>query len=155
MRKLHLDRLATAAAVAGVTLAGAGFVPANAGEHQGKTQAGQTGEMHGQQGQTAGEAQGPQDESAEVLPGTSADDIRMAQAALKEKGYDVTVNGEFGTETRSALEAFQRKNGLDVSGQIDEATAKALSIPPHGSPEAREAAGLPTPYAEPDVGSNR
>jgi peptidoglycan hydrolase-like protein with peptidoglycan-binding domain/uncharacterized tellurite resistance protein B-like protein len=80
------------------------------------------------------------------------DDLRAAQQALQARGYEVgPIDGIIGPQTRSALEAFQRKNSVPISGAADEPTLKALGLqkapaqttasPPAPSPTA------PTPPA--------
>lgn len=66
--------------------------------------------------------------------GSTGDDVKKAQRALKELGYNL---GEFGEEldgidgiigdvTESAIKAFQAANNLEVTGIIDEETLEAL-----------------------------
>jgi peptidoglycan hydrolase-like protein with peptidoglycan-binding domain len=48
---------------------------------------------------------------------------------LKEKGFDVgEIDGFWGARTRRAVLAFQRQQGLEQSGQIDQRTASALGL---------------------------
>ncbi len=49
-----------------------------------------------------------------------------AQQRLVELGYEVAIDGMFGSQTLKALESFQRANGLDPSGQLDFFTRGAL-----------------------------
>jgi hypothetical protein len=57
------------------------------------------------------------------------DQVRRAQMALKEKGFDVgELDGVLGPRTRKALIAFQRQQGLEPSGQFDQRTSTALGI---------------------------
>jgi Putative peptidoglycan binding domain len=57
------------------------------------------------------------------------DQVRQAQVALKEKGFDVgELDGVLGPRTRKALIAFQRQQGSEPSGQFDQRTATALGI---------------------------
>ncbi len=76
-------------------------------------------------------------DSAAVKPGETAgktlqmgdtgDEVKALQDALKAKGYLAGASdGSFGSATASALKAFQRANGLSVTGIADEATLKAL-----------------------------
>lgn len=56
-----------------------------------------------------------------------AADVQRAQQALKEAGHDPgPIDGVMGARTRSALEAYQKAQGLEVSGQLDGATAAKL-----------------------------
>lgn len=47
------------------------------------------------------------------------------QAALRERGYNVRVNGTLDSGTRSAIRSFQRKQGLPVTGRP---TAELLAL---------------------------
>lgn len=61
--------------------------------------------------------------------GNSGPDVRYYQMALKRLGYPLTGTGYFGNQTDSAVEDFQRRKGLPVTGAIDDQTAKLLSAP--------------------------
>lgn len=61
--------------------------------------------------------------------GSRSEEVRAVQESLKNKGYyDYTVDGIFGTRTRSAVISFQRDNGLSPDGIAGEKTLKALGI---------------------------
>lgn len=61
--------------------------------------------------------------------GSRSDEVKSIQQALKEKGYyTYTVDGIFGTRTRSAVIKFQSDNGLNPDGIAGEKTLKALGI---------------------------
>ena len=61
--------------------------------------------------------------------GSRSDEVAAVQQALKEKGYyDYTVDGIFGTRTRTAVINFQRDNGLQPDGIAGEKTLKALGV---------------------------
>ena len=52
---------------------------------------------------------------------------RAVQAALAWRGfYNGRIDGVMGPETRSAIEAFQKRQGLTVTGEIDSNLTKAL-----------------------------
>jgi murein L,D-transpeptidase YcbB/YkuD len=56
--------------------------------------------------------------------------VKRAQALLEEANmYTGDIDGIFGPNTASALRQYQTKHGLPVTGELDEATRKALSIP--------------------------
>ena len=71
------------------------------------------------------------------------DQVRQAQMVLKEKGFDAgEADGVLGPRTRKALIAFQRQQGLEPSGEIDQRTATALGISKGpGSTTGRSGAG--------------
>lgn len=58
--------------------------------------------------------------------GMSGPYVRSAQLKLKDFGYNLTGTGYFGNQTDSAVEDFQRKRGLPVTGEIDDATFQIL-----------------------------
>ncbi|MGN0451498.1 MAG: spore cortex-lytic enzyme [Acutalibacteraceae bacterium] len=61
--------------------------------------------------------------------GSRSEEVRAVQEALKNKGYyDYTVDGIFGTRTRSAVISFQKDNGLSPDGIAGEKTLKALGV---------------------------
>ena len=54
--------------------------------------------------------------------------VATIQARLRAAGYDCKGDsGNFGARTLGAVEAFQRKNGLPVTGRVDSATWDKLS----------------------------
>jgi len=64
-------------------------------------------------------------------------DVRAAQQALQEKGFDPgPVDGMMGTKTTAAVKEFQQKNNLTVTGTLDADTRDRLraSSPPSASP---------------------
>jgi hypothetical protein len=73
----------------------------------------------------------------------SRDELRQVQMFLKEKGFDVgTVDGVLGPRTRNALLAFQRRQGLEVTGKIDQPTMTALGMSnPAGSTTGQSGGG--------------
>ena len=48
------------------------------------------------------------------------------QSDLKTLGYDISVDEKFGKATEKEVKAFQKANGLDVTGVADEATREAM-----------------------------
>jgi hypothetical protein len=55
---------------------------------------------------------------------------RMLQLRLREAGYDPgPIDGKFGQQTKAALCQFQRQQGLRITGELDDASRKALKIP--------------------------
>jgi peptidoglycan hydrolase-like protein with peptidoglycan-binding domain len=69
--------------------------------------------------------------SLDARPLDLASLTRDVQAALKERGFDPgPVDGIAGTRTTKALQEFQKKNGLAVTGQADAATLQKLGLQP-------------------------
>lgn len=54
--------------------------------------------------------------------------LKSAQKALAGLGYAVTADGVDGPQTRAALEAFEKKLGLPVTGTLTPRTLRKLSI---------------------------
>jgi hypothetical protein len=69
----------------------------------------------------------------------SADvDIRRVQEVLIEKGfYHGKVDGVLTIETKDALIAFQRRQGIEATGRIDVRTSEALGVSASGRTEGR------------------
>lgn len=53
--------------------------------------------------------------------------VRSTQLYLVYAGFSVTVDGIFGASTSKALQAFQARRALPVTGELDEATLSALA----------------------------
>lgn len=73
--------------------------------------------------------------------GSSGDAVRQIQLALAKLGYPLNGTGYFGTATDTAVEAFQRRAGIDVDGEVGGATSAAidhaLSAPQAPAPTTR------------------
>lgn len=52
--------------------------------------------------------------------------VRDAQRLLQAKGYDCKPDGDFGPKTQGVVKKFQEDNKLPVTGDVDQATWKAL-----------------------------
>ncbi len=61
-----------------------------------------------------------------ILIGHSGYDVLILQQRLKAAGYDITVDGDFGQATDSAVRAFQRDRGLIDDGVVGPKTQAAL-----------------------------
>lgn len=62
--------------------------------------------------------------------GSSGSEVRQIQTRLKNWGYyKGAVDGIYGSRTKAAVEAFQRKNGLVVDGVAGPATLTAMGLP--------------------------
>ena len=62
--------------------------------------------------------------------GDKGEDVERIQSALKDLGYDLEVDGEFGNQTYQAVRQFQEDNGLEVDGEVGEKTLNALGLDP-------------------------
>lgn len=59
--------------------------------------------------------------------GSTGADVRNIQQQLRNLGYDITVDGVFGSATDRAVRSFQASNGLAADGIVGSATRNALS----------------------------
>ena len=69
-------------------------------------------------------------ETAAILrQGSKGSEVKEVQRRLKEWGYyNGAVDGVFGAGTKSAVIAFQKKNGLTADGVVGKSTYKALGM---------------------------
>ena len=58
--------------------------------------------------------------------GDRGDAVRDLQKLLAKAGHDVTIDGIFGRDTRSAVRAFQRALGVAVDGIVGKDTASGM-----------------------------
>jgi uncharacterized protein (TIGR02594 family) len=78
--------------------------------------------------------------------GSSGPAVKEIQTALAKLGYKLSGTGYFGNGTDTAVEAFQKRAGLDVDGVVGTATAEAIDreitgvIPPPAKDEKEEIA---------------
>jgi chitosanase len=61
------------------------------------------------------------------MPYMKGDDVREVQKALKDAGFEISVDGIFGPSTAEIVKQFQRKNGMVVDGIVGPATMSILS----------------------------
>jgi peptidoglycan hydrolase-like protein with peptidoglycan-binding domain len=78
-----------------------------------------------------------------VERGMRGHDIRVLQDLLGNAGYDVTIDGEFGSRTYKAVKAFQAAHQLESDGALDapdiEALRAAAAAGPATTPQAAPA----------------
>ena len=68
-------------------------------------------------------------ESAVLRQGSTGAEVKEVQRRLKMWGYYAgSVDGIFGTATKKAVVAFQKKNGLSADGVVGRATYAALGM---------------------------
>jgi len=65
--------------------------------------------------------------------GSSGQHVAVAQKLLRQAGYDVFVDGIFGTATASAVKLFQRQNGLVPDGILGPKSMSKLKGPESGA----------------------
>lgn len=69
--------------------------------------------------------------------GSSGEDVKRIQEALKAKGFDPgAIDGEFAQGTEAAVIAFQKSEGLAADGIVGLQTQKALGIVDQGIPDS-------------------
>jgi len=87
----------------------------------------------------------------------SKKDMQAVQQVLKEKGYDVSVDGTANNSTRAAIRKFQQDEGLVVTGMIDEKTANRLGFQMHSQSPAgtSQPATSGSPHRSDSAGAGR
>ena len=76
--------------------------------------------------------------------------LRAAQEVLKERGmYEGEVDGIMGPKTQAALREFQKKEGLQETGRLDQQTMARLGVDKTG------AKGASSPAASPPTGAQK
>ena len=60
-------------------------------------------------------------------PGDYGDAVRKVQRRLKTLGYLSSVDGDYGSGTKNAVKAFQKRNGLSVTGKVNAKTLAKLN----------------------------
>jgi peptidoglycan hydrolase-like protein with peptidoglycan-binding domain len=78
--------------------------------------------------------------------------IENVQQALKDQGfYYGEITGEKDTDTTAAIRRYQIRNGLQITGDLNEETLKSLGIDSsEARPVARSSPSVPPSAAEPD-----
>ena len=72
--------------------------------------------------------------------------IEKAQKTLKQQGHDPgTVDGVMGPQTVTALRAYQKQQGLDVTGRLDAATLAKLGDGPKSGDQAAKSSDQAKP----------
>ena len=78
-------------------------------------------------------------------------DVERAQKALKQAGHDPgPIDGVMGAQTSAALKAYQKAQGLRVTGQLDADTSAKLGEPA----TAASPSSLPAPSSSPQTGGD-
>lgn len=76
--------------------------------------------------QPASEGQAPAYRGTPLSQGDNCINVRTMQQRLKDLGYAITVDGNFGSGTRGAVIAFQQKNNLGSDGIVGRKTWAAF-----------------------------
>lgn len=65
--------------------------------------------------------------SVVIKDGQSGAKASAVQLLLRNKGYNIAVDGKFGSQTKAAVIAFQKKSGLTADGVVGSKTLKKLA----------------------------
>ena len=94
--------------------------------------------------------------------GMSGADVKVLQELLLQLGYSLPkygADGIYGTETESAVKAFQANEGLEIDGKYGDqahvALRAAVADDDEGQQDGPDEEEKPTPGPEPDPGSQR
>lgn len=61
-------------------------------------------------------------------PGDTGDAVKKVQKRLKKLGYySGSIDGDYGNGTKSAVKAFQKRNGLNANGKVNSKTLSKLN----------------------------
>jgi peptidoglycan hydrolase-like protein with peptidoglycan-binding domain len=72
--------------------------------------------------------------------------VESVQQALKDEGfYYGEVNGDMNANLTAAIRRYQIRNGLQVSGELNDETLRSLGVKSSGSSRATNKAASPTP----------
>ena len=90
--------------------------------------------------------------SAVLRQGATGSEVRQVQQKLKRWGYYTgSVDGVFGSGTKKAVIAFQKKNGLTADGIVGAATYKALGMTDSYNALKNQASSSAGGYSNADV----
>ena len=62
----------------------------------------------------------------QIKYGSKGDEVKELQTALNNKGYNLSVDGVFGSKTQAAVKDYQSKNSLQVDGIVGKNTWGSL-----------------------------
>lgn len=65
--------------------------------------------------------------SVSIKAGQTGSKASAVQLLLRDKGYNISVDGKFGAQTKAAVKAFQSKSGLTADGVVGPKTIKKLA----------------------------
>ena len=64
--------------------------------------------------------------SEKLVRGSTGEQVKRAQQLLRDHGYSVNADGNFGSGMEQAVRDFQRREGLQVDGRIGKETWERL-----------------------------
>lgn len=89
-------------------------------------------------GGTAGDGQNPYampKRGSVQKKGAKGENVYWIQFELRDSGYDIAIDGDFGTKTLEAVKAFQKRYGLLVDGHVGNDTRDMLVAKTNASTE--------------------
>lgn len=89
------------------------------------------GEKEQQQSQSGQSSKQSQSAAAGASAGQAFDQqtVRQVQQKLKDEGHEVgQIDGIMGPKTQAALKEYQKQEGMDASGQLDQETLSSLGV---------------------------
>lgn len=90
------------------------------------------------------------DNTPTLRRGSKGDEVEELQALLNAKfGYNLEVDGDYGSKTEAAVKDFQKKHGLTADGVVGPKTWKALGVTLE-QPETPEIKPSEPPVSEPE-----
>jgi peptidoglycan hydrolase-like protein with peptidoglycan-binding domain len=110
---------------------------------QAAAQGGSAGVTGGVSRSTAGKSRASLGRRIPVKQGMHGHDIRVLQDLLGNAGFDVTVDGVFGSGTLDAVKAFEQRAGRPVDGEMDGGDIEALRTAAAAGPPPEVAAAAP------------
>lgn len=72
---------------------------------------------------------------AYLQPGSTGEAVSRIQELLKGRGYALTIDGDYGSQTTQAVRNFQQDYGIQVNGRVGQMTLAALETPTQRRPE--------------------
>jgi peptidoglycan hydrolase-like protein with peptidoglycan-binding domain len=107
------------------------------GSAKGSSSSGSAASSQERSGSASGSQMDRAGRSGGDATGQSSENIKQVQEALKNKGHDPgAADGVMGPKTQQALRAFQKQNGMQATGRLDDKTASALGVDASGSGKA-------------------
>ena len=88
---------------------------------------------------------------SQIQYGSKGADVARLQNYLNKYGYNLTVDGDFGTKTQEAVRAYQKNNGLAVDGIVGTNTWSALQSGTNNKPSE---VSTPTTPSAPTLGAS-
>src|SRR5207248_10906514 len=84
-----------------------------------------------------------------IMLGRADQLVESVQQALKDEGfYYGEISGEMNANLTAAIRRYQIRNGLQVTGELNDETLRSLGIKSSGSSRSMTKAASPTPAAD-------